>query len=102
MILGICSTIFAGLGIYGFFNDNLTLLYIGMGCVILEHLIGIMSGEQKGLSTVWLSLLASFGMMAGGLPWLESFAVCLCFEGVIAFVLGVILLIFIGYKTKNN
>ena len=103
MILGICSTIFAGLGIYGFFNDNLTLLYIGMGCVILEHLIGILSKQQKSLTTVWLALLASFGMMAGGIYWLEALALCLCFEGVICFVLGLIMIIMFGtYLNKKQ
>lgn len=47
MIIGIVSTIFSTLGIYGFFTGNLFLLYLGMFFVIIEHLIGIYTGQEK-------------------------------------------------------
>lgn len=102
MIVGIISTIFSSLGIYGFFSGNLFLLYLGMTCVIIEHVIGILLGEEKGLTTVWMSLLVSFGLMAGGINWLQAIAVCLCFEGTICFVLGLVMIVFFANYTSKN
>lgn len=102
MILGIISTIFAGLGIYGFFSGNLFWLEIGMICVIIEHIIGIVKKEQKSLNTVWIALLVSFGLMAGGVNPFEAIAICLCFEGVICFVLGLVIMILFYNMQKNN
>lgn len=107
MILGIITTIFSSLGIYGFFTNNYVLLYIGMGFVIFEHAIGIRSGQQKGLTTVWISLLFAFGMICAGSNWINAIALCLCFEGTICFILGIILMFFsiicsIKKQNKNN
>ncbi len=102
MILGIVTSIFAGLGIYGFFNDSLTLLYIGMGFVIFEHLVGILSGQQRGFSTAWLALFISFGLMISGVYWLEAIAVCLCFEGLICFILGLLMLVIAGTHSAEK
>lgn len=105
MIVGTVSTIFSLLGIYGFFAGNLFLLYLGMICVILEHGIGIFSGQEKGLTTVWLALFASLVMMARGTNWLQSIALCLCFESTIMFILGFLLIIFNKLalsKTQTN
>lgn len=104
MILGIISFVFGLLGIYGFFINNLFLLFLGMGITILEHAIGIFAGGQKGLTTIWLSLLCSFGMAIGGYNWIQAIAICLCFENVICFILGGLLLIVVGkkmYKQEN-
>lgn len=101
MILDIISTIFSSLGIYGFFSNNIVLLYLGMIFVILEHSIKICTKQEKSLTTVWFALLISFGMMAGGINWLKSIALCLCFEGTICFILGIILMIFVD-KSINK
>ena len=104
MILGIVSTIFSSLGIYGFFSGNLFLLYLGMTFVIIEHCVGLFSGQEKSLITVWFAFLVSFGMAAGGVNWFQALALCLCFEGTIGFVLGIALMLFCGallYKKDN-
>lgn len=102
MIIGVISTIFSSLGIYGFFTDNLFLLYLGMIFVILEHCIGILSGQEKGLTTVWMALLISFGMTAGGMNLLQAIALCLCFEGTICFILGLIVMFSSGTYNQSK
>lgn len=93
MILGIIVTVFSVLGIYGFFAENFILLYIGMTLTIVEHIIGITSGQEKGLTTVWFALLFALGMIFAGVNWLNAIAVCLCFESSICFTLGLILVL---------
>ena len=98
MILGIIVTIFSLLGIYGFFSGNFVLLIIGMIFVIIEHVIGITSGEEKGLTTVWLAILFAIGMIFAGVNWIYAIAVCLCFESSICFLGGLLLLAFMKKK----
>ena len=102
MIIGIISTILSSLGIYGFFCGNMFLLYIGMVSVILEHVIGIYTGQEKSLSTVWIAILVSFGMMIGGINWLQALALCLCFEGTVCFVLGIVLMLFVNNAIQKS
>lgn len=101
MVLGIISTIFSSLGIYGFFTGNLFLLYFGMLCVIIEHIIGIISKQEKGLATVFIALIVSIILMINGTNWLQAIAICLCFEGTICFILGCIMMILVGNKMKS-
>ena len=101
MIVGIISTIFSSLGIYGFFTGNLFLLYLGMLCVIIEHTIGIISKQERGLTTVFIALIISIILMINGINWLQAIAICLCFEGTICFILGCIMMILIGNKMKS-
>ena len=101
MIIGIISTIFSSLGIYGFFCGNMLLLYLGFLSVIIEHIVGIYTGQEKSLGTVWIAILISFGMMANGINWLQAISVCLCFEGTICFVLGLLLMLFVGKNSQN-
>lgn len=102
MVLGIIVTIFSLLGIYGYFSSNFVLLYIGLAFVILENIIGITSGEQKSLSTVWFALLFAIGMIFAGVNWIKAIAVCLCFESAICFFLGLILMVFMGKSMKKT
>lgn len=102
MILGTISFILSCLGIYGYFSENFILLYIGLGAVIVEHFIGIYSGEQKGLSTVWLAIICAVGMIIGGFNPLNAIALCLCFEGSICYVLGIILIIVFAFLKKKS
>ncbi len=101
MLVGFIGFIFAVLGIYGFYTANIVLLYLGMSFTILEHIIGIISGQQKGLGTVWLALFICLILIINGVNWLQSIAICLCFENVISFVLGLILLLIVG-KIQNE
>lgn len=96
MLLGFLVYIFAILGIYGFFTENLVLTYIGLVLCIIETIIGITSGQQKGFSTEVLTFWCAVGMYIGGNEFLPSLAICFCFENVILFSIGLLLLIITG------
>lgn len=102
MILGIIATIFSLLGIYGYFSGNTIFLYIGLSFVIVEHIVGIVSGKQKSLSTVWIALLFAIGMIFAGVNWIQAIAVCLCFESTICFFAGLLVIFFIRKSVKSN
>lgn len=101
MIIGIIVFIFCVLGIFGYFDGNILLTYIGFAFASIEHVLGIYTGAEKGLTTVWMAALCAFGMAIAGNNLIESIAICLCFENVISFSLGVILLCTVGVATSK-
>ena len=88
--------IFCILGIAGYFNDILWLTYVGMGLGIVDHILGVLSGMQKSLNTLWLAILFGIGMSFAGNGLLQSIAICICFENVISVTLGLVLMIITG------
>lgn len=102
MILGAITTIVSILGIIGFYINNFILLYLGLFSAIIEHSIGIYTGEEKSLITVWFALLIALGFIFSGMNWLKAIAICLCFENVLCFILGSILMIFMVRKNTNK
>lgn len=96
MVIGFVVFIFCILGIYGYFDGNIILTYIGLILAVLEHIWGITSGQQKGFSTGWIAIICAIGMSCGGYNILESIAICMCFENVIIFSLGILLFIVTG------
>lgn len=101
MIIGLIVFIFCTLGVYGYYDGNIALTYIGFGLAIIEHIIGISSGAEKGATTIILSILCALGMAFAGNNLIESIAICLCFENVISFVFGIIIMLIMG-KTISN
>lgn len=105
MIIGVVVTIFCALGIYGYFGGIIFLTYIGAVLSIIEQFIEISTGRQIGCPTVWILILLALGITAAGNNFFESLAICLCFENVIFFVGGIILLGVMMVETskeKNN
>lgn len=96
MILGYICYIFAILGIAGFLKDNLTFAYISLVLCIIQSIVGIVSAQQRGCVTEWITLFCAIGMTIGGNEFLPSLAICFCFEEVILFSLSLFLMIFIG------
>ena len=78
------------------------MTYIGFALAVIEHIIGIYTGEEKGLTTVWLSILCALGMTFAGNNLFESIAICLCFENVICFGLGIILVAVTGVAMSKT
>lgn len=60
MILGLIVTIFSMLGIYGYFTSNLTLLYIGFGFAIFEHLFRNIFWATKRIYHNMVSIISKF------------------------------------------
>jgi len=101
-MFGIIVFVLSCFGIYGFFCGNLTLLYVGFGAVCLEHFMGISSGAEKGITTIIIALLVAVAMILKGYSVLISIAICMCFESVICFLLGLILITFLGIASIKN
>lgn len=101
MILGIIVFILSSLGIYGFFTNNLYFLHIALVAIILEYLIGYFSGQLKKLMPPYFTLIAIFYMICAGFNWLIAISVCLCFENVILFILGIIMMIIVYLRAKK-
>ena len=102
MILGIIVAIFCGIGIYGFYNSMLFLTYIGMILSILEQLYGCISGQQKSLFTLWICVLLAIGGAFAGNNFFNSLAILLCYENIILFIAGIVILPLIALKIKNT
>ena len=102
----IIAFIFCIIGIVGFFNDIMWLTYLGMGIAIVDHILGIASGAQKSLTTLWIALLVSVLVSGSCNSLLDAVAICIWFENVICFSLGILLmLVFVVAnisKNKNN
>lgn len=96
MIIGVVVFIFCILGIYGYFDNNVILTYIGLVLSVIEDIWGIYRGQQKGFSTGWIALVCAIVMTIKGNVFLESLAVCMCFENVISFAFGIVLLVVAG------
>lgn len=99
-IFSIITFIFSVLGAYGFFVDNMFLIYIGFSMVIIEIIFEAITGQN--LFTVWLALLISIGLIFGGVNWFKAITICLCFENILCFLTGTILLISIKFLSQTN
>jgi len=89
MILGIISTFLGGLGVYGFFKGNLILIIIGGTAGAIENLIGITSGQQKGLFTaIGFAIAGVYFTVSNGGPIWFGILLGLSFEAAIIGVLG--------------
>jgi len=95
MLLGIFVTILAFLGIFGFYVDNMFLLTVGAIAVIIETIIGLISGELKSPLTQIIALIVGYIIVKDF--WIGA-AIGLCFESVILSVLGWIII----FATKNK
>lgn len=102
MILSIIVAIFSILGIYGFYSSNVIFLYIGMGAVLIEHIVDLYSGEKKKFFSTCLALCFAFGMIIAGINWIQSIAVCLCFEYLIFSILSLLFLIKTLFVIKKD
>ena len=105
MILGIVVFIVCLCGIFGFYDGNLAITYIGFALGIIEHIIGVVTGQSKGFSTLGIAFWFAVGGSLAGNNFLEMLAICVCFENVICFGLGLIVLLFAGtamHKYEQN
>lgn len=102
----IIAFIFCIIGIVGFFNDIMWLTYVGMGLAIVDHLLGVVSGAQKSLTTLWIALFVSVLVSGACNSLLDAVAICICFENIICFSLGILLMLVYGVanisKNKND
>lgn len=94
MLLGIICFIFACGGIYGFYNDVYILTYIGFGLCLFENVLGRIDGSSKTLQFFLISCLIGWIVVKDF--WL-GISIGACFENIISFVGGVIMII-IGSK----
>lgn len=102
MIMSIISCIFAVLGILGFYFGNITLTYIGAIIGVIENIIAFSIGEQKGFSTLIIAGIIAYFISFNSIPFIIALSICICFENVICFVLGLILFgIIMGIQLKN-
>lgn len=102
MIIGTVVFIFCILGIYGYYSGNLFLTYLGLILAVLEHVIGISTGEEKGLTSVWIAFFCALVMTFAGNNFIKSIAICMCFENVICFVLGMIMIVIFGTLSNKK
>ena len=89
MIIGIVVFIFCCIGIYGFYTNLLFLTYIGLALSLIEQIIGIITGQQKGLGFIPLCLIISIGGAIAGNNFLKCLAIVFCYENVLVFILGI-------------
>ena len=99
-MIGLISSVLAVVGICGFFAQNLVLLYVGFAAVIIEHVIGIITGQQKGLTTVLIASAIALLISASGVAFLDAIALCMCFESIICNIGGIILIAIMYNKNK--
>lgn len=85
MIMGIISTIFAILGLVGFYSDIPFLLYLGAGFNVLEILIEFFMGQLKSLSTLLLSMFIGWLLVKN----FHGICVGVCFENVVLTILSI-------------
>ena len=102
MILGIITFIFSTIGIYGFYTNNFIFLYFGLSFVIIQHIIGIVTGKEKSLSIVWIAIIVAVGLTISGMNFLTAIAICLCFENTILFIPALILMLISFFKVSKN
>lgn len=97
MILGIICFLFSILGVYGFYNDLYFLTYIAFVLCFLENLLGRFNGSSKTIMPFFIACI--IGIIFTRDFWL-GISIGSCFETIITFVGGIILLLFI--KNKKN
>ena len=99
MVLGIICFLFACLGIYGFYNEIYLLTYLGLGLCLFENIIGIIEGTSK---TIMPTIIAGIiGWIIIDNFWL-GIALGICFENVIMFIGGCIMLLFFPSANSQN
>lgn len=84
MILGIINSIFAILGIIGFYTDITILVYIGAVLNFIENIRGYFTGELKTLTFLFFSMLIGWACTGNFL----GICVGICYESAIFFVLS--------------
>ncbi len=89
MWLGIIATILGALGIFGFFNDNMTLIIIGGVAGLAVNILGLLSGQQKSILTASIAVIAGIIYSSTvGLPfWVGAF-IGLTFGTTITGIIG--------------
>lgn len=99
-MIGLISCVLAVIGICGFFAQNLVLLYVGFVAVIVEHFIGIVSGQQKGITTLVIASTIALLISSCGVAFLDAIAICMCVESIICNIGGLILIAMMYNKNK--
>lgn len=102
MILGTFISIFCLVALINYFNGTTFLIFIGLTLDIIETIILIYTKQLKNLTTKWLAILIALGMTFGGANLFEAISLCICFENVICFVLGLILIIIVLFFKRNH
>lgn len=101
MIVAVIVFIFCVLGIYGYYDGNFLLTYIGAMLWIIQEFIGISTSQQKGCTTTIISMLIGIALTIAGNNFFQSISVCLCFENVICFVGGLIFMLIMSLSLKK-
>ena len=99
MIIGIICFIMSIAGIIGFYNEIYVLTYIALIFNILEVIVGVFTNQLKRILTFLLGGI--IGWIITGKFWL-GLAIGLCFENIILFASGIILMIITTIATKNK
>lgn len=101
MLINLICTLLSVLGIYGFYSDNYIFLIIGSIAVIFETIIGLITGELKGL---FIEIIASIIGIFFTKNILVGIGVGLCYESIIMSICGwfmVLINMIIIKKTKK-
>ena len=99
MIIGIICFIMSIAGIIGFYNEIYVLTYIALIFNILEVIVGVFTNQLKSILTFLLGGI--IGWIITG-KFLLGLAIGLCFENIILFASGIILMIITTIATKNK
>lgn len=89
MILSIVSAITSTLGIIGIWQGITYLIIIGAIVDIIENLIGVYSGEQNSLFTMFLAIVIGFIVGSRKNTIFISICSALCIESFIMFVFSI-------------
>lgn len=98
MIFGIICFIVSIFGIIGYYNESFTITYIAFVLCLLENIFGKITGESKTMQFFIISCI--IGWIAT-----ENFklgiAIGACFENVIAFIGGIIMILLFSSNKSN-
>lgn len=97
MVLGIISFIFSLIGIVGYFNHNFTFAYIALALSLIENIIGRITGQSKTMQFLIISCLLGWIIIG---DFKLGVAIGACFETVILFIGGTIMMLLFLKKNK--
>lgn len=99
MLIGMFCTVLAIISIYGYFIGNNFLFIIGVVAIVIELLYGIITNQLKTLMPTAIS--ATVGIVCCKNVWI-GIGIGLCFEQVIMFLLGLILMLITAIFIKKQ
>lgn len=99
MIFGIICFLVSIFGIIGYYNESFTITYIAFVLCLLENIFGRITGESKTMQFFIISCI--IGWIATE-DFKLGIAIGACFENVIAFIGGIIMILLFSNNTNVN